>query len=325
MKIINGKLVPDEDATAAAAAAPAAPAAAPATAAEAAPAAGGPDPSLACMEAAHAAMASDAPTTAQLRAMLGVAGEEKGLNIVCRQEEYDTLLAAKVDIVRALFRDAGITQPEIDVQGSPTCFFRMRADFRTWHTGSYGKPDYKMFYSMFPSDDKRRPVEIPAFPMGARRVNELMEGLRSYVIAPGNDLLRTKLYEVRFLTTLAGDSLITMIYHRQLQDDGTWTAAAQALAKHLGVSGIVGRSRKVKLVVGRDYVLERLQVCGEEFSYRQTEGSFSQPNATVCQKMLTFAVEATVGSQEEDLLELYCGNGNFTAPLSRTSEAPSTQ
>jgi tRNA (uracil-5-)-methyltransferase len=51
--------------------------------------------------------------------------------------------------------------------------------------------------------------------------------------------------------------------------------------------------------------------------YRQTEGSFSQPNATVCQKMLEFAVEATRGSGDEDLLELYCGNGNFTAPLSR--------
>ena len=51
--------------------------------------------------------------------------------------------------------------------------------------------------------------------------------------------------------------------------------------------------------------------------YRQTEGSFSQPNATVCQKMLEFAVEATRGSGDDDLLELYCGNGNFTAPLSR--------
>ena len=58
---------------------------------------------------------------------------------------------------------------------------------------------------------------------------------------------------------------------------------------------------------------------GERFSYRQKEGAFSQPNAQVCQKMLTFAVECTRGapSPDVDLLELYCGNGNFTAPLSR--------
>eukprot|EP01045_Picozoa_sp_COSAG04_P008082 COSAG04_NODE_440_length_14411_cov_40.575112_8_plen_97_part_00 len=49
---------------------------------------------------------------------------------------------------------------------------------------------------------------------------------------------------------------------------------------------------------------------GERFSYRQKEGAFSQPNAQVCQKMLTFAVECTRGapSPDVDLLELYCGN-----------------
>lgn len=47
---------------------------------------------------------------------------------------------------------------------------------------------------------------------------------------------------------------------------------------------------------------------------RQPEGGFAQPNAVMCQHMLSWAVDATKGL-EDDLLELYCGNGNFTIPL----------
>ena len=33
--------------------------------------------------------------------------------------------------------------------------------------------------------------------------------------------------------------------------------------------------------------------------------------------MLEWAVDVTKGSEDHDLLELYCGNGNFTIPLSQ--------
>ena len=47
----------------------------------------------------------------------------------------------------------------------------------------------------------------------------------------------------------------------------------------------------------------------------QVEGAFSQPNGIMCQHMLGWARSATAGSQAADLLELYCGNANFTVPL----------
>jgi hypothetical protein len=134
----------------------------------------------------------------------------------------------------------------------------------------------------------------------------------------------------------------------------------------------------------RSYVTERLTVNGRTYTYRQVEGSFSQPNAGVCQHMLSWAqrvsapgegdatttvalpgvipppatnlksqqteqpettsnvdggdgVEAggngaaadvssepsqqqqqqpsTHARHDHELLELYCGNGNFTLPL----------
>jgi tRNA (uracil-5-)-methyltransferase len=47
----------------------------------------------------------------------------------------------------------------------------------------------------------------------------------------------------------------------------------------------------------------------------QVEGGFSQPNGRMCEKMLAWAAGATRGSGAHDLLELYCGNGNFTVAL----------
>ena len=69
-----------------------------------------------------------------------------------------------------------------------------------------------------------------------------------------------------------------------------------------------------RIVIGKDYVEEKLQVAGSTFSYRQPEGAFTQPNGEVNQKMLAWAYDA-LGERSDDLLELYCGNGNFTLPL----------
>lgn len=59
-------------------------------------------------------------------------------------------------------------------------------------------------------------------------------------------------------------------------------------------------------------------ITGNGLSWRhgwQIEGGFSQPNGFMCRKMLQWARDVTQGSQDRDLLELYCGNGNFTVAL----------
>ncbi len=50
--------------------------------------------------------------------------------------------------------------------------------------------------------------------------------------------------------------------------------------------------------------------------YRQVENSFTQPNAAMNIQMLEWALDVTKGSTG-DLLELYCGNGNFSLALAR--------
>ena len=193
--------------------------------------------------------------------------------------------------------------PEPEVFDSPLSHYRLRTEFRLWRDGE------QRHYAMFEPGDKRAPILLDDFPIASQRINALMPRLKAAWQA--SDILSFKLFQVEFLTTLSGDALITLAYHRPLDD--AWEQAARPLAEILGVS-IVGRSRGQRRVIGRDYVTEELTVAGRAFRYRQPEGAFSQPNGAVCQKMLGWAHDV-LGERDDDLLELYCGNGNFTLPL----------
>ncbi|UVE17152.1 tRNA (uridine(54)-C5)-methyltransferase TrmA [Pseudomonas sp. LS44] len=214
--------------------------------------------------------------------------------------QYDSLLADKAARLRELL--APFAAPEPQVFDSPREHYRLRAEFRLWREGE------ARHYAMFEQGDKRTPILLDDFPIASQRINELMPRLKAAWADPA---LGFKLFQVEFLTTLAGDALITLCYHRPL--DAAWQAAAENAAAELGVS-LVGRSRGKRIVIGRDYVSEELAVAGRTFRYRQPEGAFTQPNGVVCAKMLNWAYDA-LGERDDDLLELYCGNGNFTLPL----------
>ena len=68
---------------------------------------------------------------------------------------------------------------------------------------------------------------------------------------------------------------MSLLYHRQL--DETWEREADALRRRLGID-IIGRARKQKRCSRRISVAERV-ADGKEYSYKQLEGSFTQPNA----------------------------------------------
>lgn len=217
--------------------------------------------------------------------------------------DYDRLLELKVGKTLELLSDLSLPDPAV-FPSAPEGF-RMRAEFRIWHESE------DSYYAMFDPDAPRVPVRIDVFPIACASIQRLMPQLMQRI--KDSPDLRRKLFQVEFLSTLAGDSLITLVYHRPLDD--AWELQAQQLAQALQVS-VIGRSRKRKTVIGRDYVTETLKVDGRRYRYRQYEQAFTQPNAAVNTAMLEWASEcaATLGG---DLLELYCGNGNFTLPLSR--------
>ena len=217
-------------------------------------------------------------------------------------EGYDEQLQAKRERLVALLQPFDAPAPE--VFASPVQHFRLRAEFRLWYEA--GQPHY----AMFEPGDKRRPILIEQLPIASSRINELMMPLLEACKADPE--LGRKLFQVEFLTTLSGEALVTLCYHRPI--DEQWDAPARQLAEQLGIL-LIGRSRGRRRVLERDHVVEQLQVDGRTWRYQQIEGGFTQPNGSVNQHMLSWALDAA-GHNEDDLLELYCGNGNFTLPLS---------
>ena len=71
---------------------------------------------------------------------------------------------------------------------------------------------------------------IETFPVGSKLLNGLMAKLM--VEVKRKPVLRTKLYQTNFHTTLSGEAVVTLIYHKKL--DAEWTEAAEALRAELG-------------------------------------------------------------------------------------------
>lgn len=217
-------------------------------------------------------------------------------------QNYSQLLQTKTEDVAALL--APYSPPAAEVIASPPSGFRMRAEFRVWHEGD------ELDYVMFRPEDRKTPIAIQEFPIACANIQALMPRLMEYL--KKTPVLRRKLFQVEFLSTLAGDTLITLVYHRKLDDE--WLDEARTLATQLRVA-MVGRSRRQKLVIERDYVQELLPINARDYHYRQYEQAFTQPNAMVNISMIEWACRQAA-ELPGNLLELYCGNGNFTLPLS---------
>ncbi|SNY59186.1 tRNA (uracil-5-)-methyltransferase [Arsukibacterium tuosuense] len=218
--------------------------------------------------------------------------------------EYDTQLDNKKTLLTQLL--APYNLPDIDIFRSESSHYRQRAEFRIWHDGD------DIYHAMFDPTTKQK-VRIDYFPVAAKLIADFMPVLLSKI--QFNQALRYKLYQLDYLATLSGELLISMIYKRQL--DEQWLEAAKALTAELLPEWpvkIIGRARKQKIVVKEDFVTERFTVGTKTLAYQQVEGSFTQPNAGVNQHMLSWA--AQVASRlNGDLLELYCGNANFSLAL----------
>lgn len=219
---------------------------------------------------------------------------------------YQHQLQEKIERITTQFQ--AFKPPQLEVFESPEQHFRMRAEFRIWHT------DDDVFYAMFERDESgknKQVVRVDTFPIASAQINQLMPVLLDAL--KQDSRLHHRLFEIDFLGTLNGEMLVSLIYHRRL--DETWQQLAQALAAQLNIK-IIGRSRGQKLVLSDDFVIETFQVQGQTYRYKQIENGFTQPNAIICEKMLNWAARVAEDCQG-DLLELYCGNGNFTLPLAK--------
>lgn len=216
---------------------------------------------------------------------------------------YQQQLDEKTHRIANLF--APFSPPVCEVFPSAALNFRMRAEFKLWHQ------DDDIYYVMFHKDTPKKPHRIDEFPIGSTSINHLMPALLAAI--KKSPTLKTRLFQIEFLTTLSNEALVTLIYHKKLDSD--WQSEAEQLQQQFNIK-VIGRSKKQKMVLSDDYVTELLTVNDTEFKFQQVESGFTQPNAGVNQKMLGWALENSA-NLTGDLLELYCGNGNFTVVLAQ--------
>ncbi len=219
----------------------------------------------------------------------------------CRKYDggYEVQLASKRTRIEAMF--ASMYSGEIVLFASPDEHYRARSEFKVWHVGDH------IHYAMNALEHKGV-VLLEECPKVVQPISDLMFDLLEAV---KHEAIDKKLFGMDFLSSSKGEIAVSMLYHRRLDEE--WQLKAETLSKQFGIH-IIGRSRKQKVVIGQDYVTETLQIGGQSYEFQQIENSFTQPNPRVNEKMVGWALKQFEGIGG-DLLELYCGAGNFTIPF----------
>ena len=216
---------------------------------------------------------------------------------------YEGQLAQKVALHTEMFED--FYRGKLSVFASEPSHYRARSEFKIWHIGD------EIHYAMNRQDSGV--VLIEECPQVNRAIFTLMPILLEAI---KEHKLGFKLFGADFLSSSEGEIVVSLLYHRKL--DEAWQEEAHKIAQKLGIS-LIGRSRKQKVVVGQDYVTEKLWIGAKEYKFQYIENSFTQPNPRVNEKMIEWAMQNLEASQG-DLLELYCGAGNFTIPFATLFE-----
>jgi len=214
---------------------------------------------------------------------------------------YDGQLNEKLELNRERFKD--FYSGDIAVFESPDSHYRSRSEFKIWHDGD--DLEYAMNHV-----DKKNVVFVEECPQVNEHIAALMPKLLKLIAAKK---IGFKLFGSDFLSSSSGEIVVSLIYHRRLDEE--WQTLATEIASELGIY-IIGRSRKQKVIIGQDYITEKLTIKGTEYKFNHIENSFTQPNPRVNEQMIEWAVEK-FATPSGDLLELYCGAGNFTIPFAK--------
>jgi len=217
---------------------------------------------------------------------------------------YEQELAEKKERVLGLLSPFEVEG--LEVFSATPSHYRARSEFKIWHD------DNGANYAMGRLD-KKGAVNISECPKVIKPIEKRMQPLLDAINA-SPEVLKQRIFAVEFLATTTDECLITMIYHRKL--DEVWEADARTLEKLLDAK-IMGRSRKQKVVLSDEFVTEKLFIDGQDYLYRHYESGFTQPNPAVNIKMIEWAIKQVKRVDGGDFVESYCGLGNFTIPLSK--------
>ena len=229
----------------------------------------------------------------------------KCASCILYDKSYEEQLNFKLQREKERFSD--FTTMDFDIIRSDKKAFRNRAEFRIWWDKDE-KGNEILSYAM--NDFNKNILKIDSCQIVSPQIQEIMPKLLSLLMS---DLtLSYKLFAVEFLGSTTNDMLVTLIYHKKLDDN--WNELAKTIEEKLNIK-VMGRSRKQKIILSSESINETLTINNQNFKFAYQEGGFTQPNTNVNIQMIEWVLN-NIETSSNDLCELYCGGGNFTIPLS---------
>ena len=182
----------------------------------------------------------------------------------------------------------------IAINLSPSYGYRSRCEF-----------GYKNnFYTMYsPSGEI---VYLNTFAIARPSIQALMPKLLNQINK--SNVLKTKLFQINFRSNRKNRVLVSLIYHKLLDDK--IKGLADKIANILDIS-INLRSKNNLYSTHCDLLEDDIE--NLETILYQTDQSFYQPNYFHMPEMVTKAMSFI--KDPKDLLELYCGSGTFSLPM----------
>ncbi|EOI1700559.1 tRNA (uridine(54)-C5)-methyltransferase TrmA [Campylobacter jejuni] len=179
--------------------------------------------------------------------------------------------------------------------------YRTRAELSFYHEND------TLFYAMFDPKSKKKYI-IEYLDFADEKICAFMPKLLEYLRQ--DNKLKEKLFGVEFLTTKQELS-ITLLYHKNIEDI---KSNLENLSNILHIN-LIARSKGKKLIFKTENLRQTLNIQDRKIFYEFNNDCFIQPNTTINEKMITWVCEILNTQKRMDLLELYCGYGNFTLAL----------
>lgn len=218
----------------------------------------------------------------------------------CVYEDYENSINKKRNFIKNEFSD--LFKEDFEIFKSEKSNFRSRAEFRIYHD--------KDGTNFAMSGINEKFLKIKKCKIVDKKINILMDEILREI--NNNDKISNMLFGIEFITT-KNEILTTLIYHKNVDEI---SENLQKLKEKLNIN-LIARSRKKKLVFGDEILKEELNINKKNFFYRFSEGAFIQPNRQINEKMIEFVIKNIENSEKNDFLEMYCGHGNFTIPISQ--------
>ncbi|MDX4048731.1 tRNA (uridine(54)-C5)-methyltransferase TrmA [Aliarcobacter skirrowii] len=222
------------------------------------------------------------------------------------EEQLNYKIAREKDRFSSLIDFSKIS---LDIIKSKDSNFRNRAEFRVWWEKDEQNNKDILTYAM--NDFNKEILKIDSCEIVSEDIKNLMPKLLTEL--EKSMILSFRLFAIEFLVSSTSDMLVTLIYHKKLDDE--WINLAKQIEQKFNIK-IIGRSKKQKIVLSKNFIEESLNIENKSFRFNYEENGFTQPNTSVNIKMIEWVLNNTLNSSK-DLCELYCGGGNFTIPLSK--------